>query len=151
MRKAFSLLGCLALAGCVHTSVMQLDANTAEITVSGAPVCGDTGTQQVAYHDAALATLRAGFDGFIILGSGEGADLAYVASTPTVANTTYAPSGSTTVVSGGGAIPLFRHKDQIVIRMFRSSDPAYQQAIPARSVLGSDWATKLANGMPRTC
>jgi hypothetical protein len=45
MPKAFGLSGCLALAGCVHTSVMQLDANTAEITVSGAPVCGDTGAQ----------------------------------------------------------------------------------------------------------
>jgi hypothetical protein len=130
---------------------MQLDAHTAEIAVSGAPICGDTGTQQVAYHDAALATLKAGYDGFIILGTGEGSDLAYIGSTPAVANTTYSPSGSTTVVSRGATFPLFRHKDQIVVRMFHTNDPGYQQAISGRRVLGPNWQEKLANGMPHTC
>jgi len=146
---------------------MQLNANTAEITVSGAPVCGDTGTQQVAYEDAALETLRAGFDGFVILDTGEQNALAGVVVTPSTASTVTngnvsltstgnfssgtVDSTSSTVFSGGSAMPFFQHKDAIVIRMFHANDPAYAEAVSARAVLGPAWAQKLANGMPNTC
>ncbi len=167
MKRLGLLAACVLLPGCVHTSVMQLNANTAEVTVSGAPVCGDTGTQQVAYEDAAIATLRAGFDGFVILGTGEGDMLAGVAVTPSTASTVTngdfsanstggftngnVDSVSSTTVSGGSTLPFFRHKDEIVIRMFRAADPAYAQAVPARGVLGPTWAQKLTGGMPTTC
>lgn len=165
--KRLWLAGLLMLGGCVHTSEMQLDANTMEITVSGAPVCGDTGTQQVAYQDAAIVTLRAGFDGFVILGAGGGETLAGIAMTPTTATTSMQGNFNTTTIgntttgmfngtgltnySGGSAIPFFRHKDQIVVRMFRATDPAYVQSVPARSVLGPNWMEKMANGPSSTC
>ncbi len=166
-RSLAALAGCVLLAGCVHTSVMQLSANTAEVTVSGAPVCGDVGTQQVAYEDAALATLRAGFDGFVILDTGEQATFAGMVATPSTASTITngnvtmtsmgdiasgnVESTSSTVFSGDSTIPFFRHKDEIVVRMFHTDDPAYSQAVAARAVLGPTWAQKVAGGMPTTC
>jgi hypothetical protein len=167
MERFGLLVACALLTGCVHASVMQLNADTAEVTVSGAPVCGDTGTQQIAYEDAAITTLKAGFDGFVILGTGEGDTLAGVAVAPSTASTVTngnfdatstggfttgnLETTSSTTVSGGSALPFFRHKDEIVIRMFHAADPAYTQAVPARGVLGPTWAQKLSGGMPVTC
>ena len=68
------------------------------------------------------------------MGSGAGSDVAYIGAVPAVANTTYSPSGSTPLVRGGDAIPLFRHKDQIVIRMFSPLIlPVSSQSHPAVS------------------
>ncbi len=153
--KRLWLIGLLALGGCVHASVMQLDATTVEITVSGAPVCGDTGTQQAAYQDAAIATLRAGFDMFIVVGEGGADQTAFVGTTPVYADTYGSSFGnsysSSTTITGGTPIFLTRHKQKIVIKMFRASDPMAAQAISARSVLGPNWVDKVANGPSSTC
>lgn len=161
------LAACVLLAGCASGSVMQLDANTAKITVSAAPVCGDTGAQQLAYTDAAITTLRTGFDGFIVLGDGESSTLAGVSTMPSSSSTTTQGTittnstgnftngvlnvNSSTSYSGGTTIPFFSHKDEIVIRMFHATDPAFAQTVAARTVLGPKWAQKVANGMPSTC
>jgi hypothetical protein len=68
-----------------------------------------------------------------------------------VATTYGSPNFSSTTVTGGYPIIMSRHEQQIVVRMFHASDAASNEAIPARAVLGADWAAKIANGPPSTC
>ncbi len=130
-----------ALAGCASSSTMRMSADTAEITVDAAPVCGSAGAQRLAYEDAAIETLRAGYDGFIIGGAGEANPFGGI-----FFNQSYGSGGSF-----GSATAFFRHEQKLVIKMFHHDDPGYSQAVDARSVLGPHWARKVKNGFPSTC
>lgn len=146
--KVLLVLGtCTALAACAQSSVMQLDANTAAVTVSAAPVCGMAGAQRVAYQDAAIETLRLGYDRFIIAGARSQDNLSGVLFTPMTASS----FGSTETISGGDPLFLFHHRQQIVVKMFHSTDPMASRAVSARGVLGEHWRRRLASGMPSTC
>lgn len=147
LKGLLTLGACIALAACAQSSVMQLDANTAAVTVSAAPVCGVTGAQRVAYEDAAIETLRLGYDRFIIEGVRGQDRLSGVLFTPVTASS----FGSTETVTGGDPLFLFHHRQQIVVKMFHSSDPMASRAVSARGVLGPHWRKRLASGMPSTC
>lgn len=130
-----------ALAGCASSSMMRLNADTAEINVNAAPVCGSAGAQRVAYEDAAIETLRAGYDGFIIGGTDEANPFGGV-----LFNQTYGASNSF-----GSATMLFRHDQKLLIKMFHRGDPGYSRTVDARSVLGPKWEQKVHSGPPSTC
>lgn len=116
------LLTGLLINGCAQTSLVPIAANTYEITVSAAPACGATGAVELASHDAAIATLRNGFDSYIIL-RGDAQSGALASS----------------------------HDQEFVIRMFRSTDPDGQNSISARTALGPNWAALVSKGFPKTC
>ncbi len=157
------LLAALAVSACARTSVMPLAGNTYQITVSAAPVCGAAGAEELASHDAAIATLQSGFDTYIILGGQAQDNVGVVGYTPVIANTygtatAYGSPGmataygsSTTTYSGGTPIIAGTHDQEIVVRMFHSGDPDSENTIPARAVLGPDWLNLVAKGFPRTC
>lgn len=115
--------GALAMSGCVSTNATQLSANEVLITTEGALACGTGRTQEVAFSQAAVETLRRGFDGFVILDSARGSDR-YLAGF-----NEYGP------IYGGG------YDQDFVVRMFRASDAGYGSAIDARGVLGPEWQT----------
>lgn len=138
---------CTALVACAHSSTMQLDANTVAVTVSAAPVCGITGAQRIAYEDAAIQTLRLGFDRFVIVGARGQDSLAGVINGPVTAST----YGSTTTVSGGLSTLVSRHRQQLIVRMFHDGDPMAGRAVSAKLVLGPNWQKKVQNGAPSTC
>lgn len=141
MRLVVMAFAVLTLAGCASSSVMRMSADTAEINVDAAPICGSTGAQHLAYEDAAIETLRAGYDGFIIGGAGESNPFGGI-----LFNQSYAGNSSF-----GSATALFRHEQKLVIKMFHHDDPGYSQAVDARSVLGPHWAHKVKSGPPSTC
>lgn len=144
----FGALGlCATLAACAHSSTIQLNANTIAVTVSAAPACGITGAQRVAYEDAAIQTLRRGFNRFIIVESGEQDSLAGVINGPVSAST----YGSTTTVSGGFSTLIRHHHQQMIVKMFHAGDPMAGRAVSAKSVLGPKWQEKVENGPPSTC
>lgn len=125
MRRTVALLAGLAmLAGCVSTSVTQLSGNEVLITTEGALACGTGRTQDIAFRQAAAETLKRGFDGFIILDSARGSER-YITGFDVNTGMPY--------YSGG-------YDQDFVVRMFRSTDPAFGNAIVARDVLGPDWA-----------
>ena len=141
---------------------MQYDSNTISLTTSAAPICGGAGAQQVAYQRAAIETINHGFDRFIIVGAAAQDNVRVVGTTPIQAttfgtatgsvygNSIYAQGQSNTYVTGGQPIVAGSHDQQLVVKMFKEGDPAGVDAIPARMVLGTDWAT-LVKKPPQTC
>jgi hypothetical protein len=155
MRKnlgVFAIIGLLGLSGCVSTSVIPFSENTLQINTSADPVCGGAGAQKVALTDAAIATLNAGFDSFIIQGSQAQNNVRVVGYTPVEAHTTSNGDGTSyTTVSGGQPIVGGTHDHSIVVQMFHASDPNAANTISARGYLGPDWQKIAAKGFPQTC
>ncbi|HUN01029.1 MAG TPA: hypothetical protein PLI96_11180 [Halothiobacillus sp.] len=163
LSKTWILLTGLMMAGCARTSLVPLAANTYEITVSAAPVCGATGAAELASRDAAIATLQSGFDSYVIVGGDAQNSVGVIGYTPVTANTygtatAYGSPGmataygsSTTTYSGGAPIIAGTHDQQLVVHMFHANDPDAANAIPARAILGPDWAALVSKGFPKTC
>jgi hypothetical protein len=137
----------LTLAGCASSSVIDLDSSTIQISTSAAPACGAQGAQEVAVKRAAIETINRGYDRYIILGGGQQNNVGVVGYTPITANT----YGSRTYVSGGQPIIGGSHDQQLMVRMFRPSDPGYENAVDARRVLGPEWQKTVAKGPGSTC
>ncbi len=107
----------------------------------------------MAEKQAAVETLRAGYDRYIIVGAASANNVvetqmpgtyqttATVYGNTVSARTTYMPGGS--VVSGS-------HDQSFAIKMFREGDAGFDRAIPARDVLGPEWAKTVKEGV-HTC
>jgi hypothetical protein len=157
------LVASMHLIGCASSSVMDLDANTVQISTSAAPVCGAQGAQQVATTRAAIETINRGYDRYVILGADAQNSVGVVGYTPVIANTytngninaygnTATYSGqSNTFVSGGQPIIAGSHDQALTIRMFGANDPQGANAVDARRVLGPDWQKIILKGPKGTC
>ncbi len=157
------LVACSMLAGCAHSSVMDLDANTVQVSANAAPVCGAEGAQRVTSRLAAIETIKHGFDRYVILGAQAGTTQQYAGTTPLVANsygngsaTVFGNTGiyqgqSTTYFSGGTPIILNRHNQALQVRMFKADDPQAVNALDARRALGPNWPKLVARGTVATC
>lgn len=100
-RAKFALLSlCYLLAGCAHSSVLDLDANTVQVSANAAPVCGAEGAQRATSRLAAIETIKHGFDRYVILGAQADTTQQYAGSTPIVAN--FYGSGTATVIGNTG-------------------------------------------------
>ncbi len=162
MAKSLLIIS-LLLSGCASSSVMQLDANTVEISTSAAPACGAQGAQRVAAKTAAIETLRRGYDSYIILGAQADNNVGVVGHTPVIANTyqngtinaygnraTYSGTANT-YVSGGQPIIGGSHDQKLAVRMFQANDPQGASAVDARQVLGPDWQKVVQKGAGSIC
>jgi len=141
----------LALMGCARSSVMPLAQDTVQISSRAAPVCGRSGSKEVAFQRAAVETIRRGYDRFLILGGESQTDIRVVGYMPTNAQTTgtatatahgnsaTAYGSSTTTVTGGAPIYGGSHHQDLVVKMFRDGDPVGANALEARQVLGPGW------------
>jgi hypothetical protein len=146
-----------ALTACAKTEAIRTSGNTFTIQASAAPACGATGAARVASSMAAVETIRAGFDSYIIAG-GMAANNVTVVQTPGQ----YQTSGTLTYGSGYGTyngqttytpgIPMQvgTHDQALSVRMFRKGEPGSENAIDAREILGPDWQDKVKNGV-NTC
>jgi hypothetical protein len=153
----------LVMTGCASSSVMQLDANTVEISTSAAPACGSQGAQRVAVKNAAIETLRRGYDRYVILGAQAENNVGVVGHTPLTANTygsgtinTYSNQAtyngqSNTYYSGGQPIIAGTHDQKLAVRMFKGDDPQAANAVDARQVLGPEWQKAVTKGAGATC
>ena len=130
---------------------------------SAAPVCGATGAQKVAVQQAAVETIKRGFDRFIVLGGQSQNNVGVIGHTPVIANSTTTMQGSiygnnvsaygntTTSYSGGYPMIAGSHDQGLVIKMFHDGDPVGANGVSARDVLGPDWQKIVEGGGPRTC
>jgi hypothetical protein len=153
----------IVLAGCTRAAVMPLSADTVQVTVQAAPVCGQVGAQNVALRRAAIETINRGFDRFVILGGGYQNNVAVVGYTPIQAHTygtatamgygnmAIAQGRTTTTFSGGYPIISGSHNQGLTVKMFRDADPAGANAIPARETLGPKWPELIKQGLTSTC
>lgn len=130
-----AILVAIALGACSKASVVPISATELRIAVDAHPNCGPTGAQKFAVDSAAVATIKQGFDLFIVVGVDE----------RSVARGAFVTPGILT--SGGVAGIARRHHSALLVRMFKHGDQGAQDAIDARSHLGADWPTKVKRGV----
>jgi hypothetical protein len=124
-----ALLGAaLLIAGCTTSETVQTSKNTAIVQTSAAPVCGGGGAMKAGYKHAAIATINAGFDSFIIT-NGSSADNVRM------------------VYTGYGFTEAGSHDQAFSVRMFHQGEAGSGDAISAREVLGPKWQEIVKKGM----
>ena len=155
----YIMISALALltSACVQTSTMPLAADVVQITARAAPACGAEGAEKVAIKQAAIETLKAGYDRFIVVNGSSQNNIAVIGTTPVVANsygtataygsgnTASAYGSSTTTYSGGQPIFGGSRDQSLVVKMFRATDPQSANALDAKSILGPDWQTEMTS------
>jgi hypothetical protein len=154
MRKLLALLGCVLVGACAGTNTIRTSNDTAIVQASAAPVCGGIGAARVAQKQAAIETLRAGFDRYIIYDAAS-ANNVQVAQMPGTYQTTGIVSGgfvsATTTYQPGPTIVAGSHDQAFAIKMFREGDPMAARAISARDTLGPKWQEAVKSGSLTTC
>lgn len=154
MRNFFIMLAsALALAGCARSEAVRTSANTMIIQTGAAPICGGTGALRVSQQLAAIETIKAGYDRYII-NSGQAQNNVTVSQMPGSYNTTGTYGGGMyqgrTTYQPGPTIVAGSHDQGLAVVMFREGEPGAQQAISAREMLGPEWPDKVKSGV-RTC
>ena len=104
---------------------------------------------------AAIATIRAGYDRFIVGGFGTTNNTHVVSTGPTYATTTgtfnrfgNTAYGTANTIFGGQSTVLTGSNDaEMQILMLAPGDAGYQQGIDARATLGADWQKKVQDGI----
>ncbi|QKD01495.1 hypothetical protein [Mesorhizobium loti] len=146
MNRIIMLTACLALAGCASANTVQTSKNTAVVQSSAAPACGEIGAAKVAQKQAAVATLKAGYDSYIIVDAASQNNV-QVVQTPGTYNTTAVANGNyvtaTTTYQPGVPIVMGHHNQAFAIRMFKNGEPGSENALSARDALGPDWQNKM--------
>ena len=130
---------------------MPLAQDTVQISSHTAPACGGVAAQDVAFKRAAVETIRRGYDRFVILDGQAQTETRVLGYTPTRAYTTgqatatqvgnraTAYGSSTTTITGGAPIIAHAHSQDLIVKMFKQSDPTGVNALDARQQLGPAW------------
>jgi hypothetical protein len=123
------------------------------IQTGAAPICGGPGALRVGQQLAAIETIRARYDRYIITG-GQAQNNVVVSKAPGTYDTTiYGNNGfyqGTTTYTPGPTMVRGSHDQGLAIAMFRNGEPGAEQAISARDALGADWQEKVTKGV-HTC
>ena len=137
-------LGAL-LTGCASASVMNLDANTVQVSAGAAPACGAVGAQNYAVKTAAYETLRRGYDKYIIGGAQATSQTRFSGYTPMYANS----YGNSTMITGGEPIMMTEHGQNLVVHMFHTSDQGAENGVNRRCGIGDLFCGAKAGGAAR--
>lgn len=150
MRVIAALALALVLGACARGQAVRTSANTMIVQTSAAAVCGGTGALAASQRLAAIETIRAGYDRYIIT-SGEAQNNVRVTQLPGTYNTegTYGRGvmQATTTYQPGPTIVSGSHDQGLAVVMFHEGEPGAQQAVGAREVLGSGWEEKVKKGV----
>ncbi|TAN02336.1 MAG: hypothetical protein EPN45_11600 [Rhizobiaceae bacterium] len=160
---AFCTSGVLLVSGCAGTDIIQTSGDTAIIQTRVAPICGSTGAVNTAQKQAAIETLKSGFDRFIIVGAAS-ADTVHVTQGPGSYSTTGTMNGNyrkggfytgtyngITTYHPGMPIVHGDHRQAFSIKMFHKGEPGYENAISARKTLGPKWKDAMKQGSLGVC
>ena len=131
-----------ALSACASAEVTRTSANTMIVDAGAAPACGRSGAARVATRSAAIETIRAGYDRYIIR-SGQSRNNVAVTQMPGHVQTTGVARygggiGTINATSTCPAIVSGSHDRALSVLMFGRGDPGYEQALDAREALGPE-------------
>jgi hypothetical protein len=151
-------LACGVLSSCASSSVIKTSADTAIIQSSAAPACGGVGAARVAQKQAAIETLKAGYDRYVIFNASASNDVR-VSQMPGGYRTTGSASvygnmatfNANTRYVPGPVIVSGSHNQGLAVKMFKDGQPGAEQAISARETLGPKWETLVKAGSVHTC
>lgn len=107
---------------------------------------------------AAVETLRRGFDRYMIVGAASANNVSTHRTGPTMATTygtgsltgNYYSGNSTTYYSGSQTIVSGSHDNQVRVRTFSPGQSGYDQALDAKTELGTEWEKLVKSGV-KTC
>lgn len=154
VRSFVSGLACALLVGCAGTSTIRTSQDTAIVKASAAPACGSTGAARVAQRQAAIETIKAGYDRYVIVDAASSSNV-QVSQMPGTYRTTGVVSGgfvsATTTYQPGATIVTGGHDSAFAIKMFKDDDPNAAIALSAREVLGPKWPELIKGGSVTTC
>jgi hypothetical protein len=144
----------LLLTSCVQSSAIRVSKNQMIIQTSAEPMCGSVGAAKAAQKQAAVETIKAGYDRYIIT-SAAAANNVTASQMPGHYNTygtvnSYGGFGTvnaTTTYTPGPIIYGGSHDQSIGVVMFKEGEPGSDQAISAREVLGPKWAVIVKDGV----
>lgn len=144
----------LLLSSCVQSSTMRVSKNQMIIQTSAEPMCGSVGAAKAAQKQAAVETIKAGYDRYIIT-SAAAANNVTATQMPGQYNTYgtinsyggYGTVNATTTYTPGPIIYGGSHDQSIGVVMFKEGEPGSNQAISAREVLGPKWAVIVKDGV----
>ncbi len=142
------------LSSCVQSSTMRVSRNQMIIQTSAEPMCGSVGAAKAAQKQAAVETIKAGYDRYIIT-SAAAANNVTATQMPGNYNTYgtinsyggYGTVNATTTYTPGPIIYGGSHDQSIGIVMFKDGEPGSSQAISARDILGPKWAVIVKDGV----
>lgn len=121
-RKIFIASACASyLAACATASVIQVAQDSLIVQIKAGTDCGPHAALQLAQKQAAVETIRAGFDRYIVVGSD----------------------------SQGGRGEL--QGQTLTIKMFKEGDKASENALSAREILGTNWQEQIKAKDVLTC
>lgn len=148
---------CAAATGCVQSNAMRVSQNETIIQTSAAPICGGVGAARAAQKLAAVETIKAGYDRYVIV-SAASANNVRTTQMPGSYQTygtinsygNYGTVNATTTYTPGPIIHSGTHDQSIGVRMFREGEPGAGQALSARETLGPKWE-KIVTGGVLTC
>lgn len=109
MRLLVPVAAAIGVAACANTSVMPISKDTYQITASVDSECGATGAQQIALKQAAVETIRKGYDKFLIVDNEYTNNVRVVGYTPVVAKTTETTKAKTVAVENVKAHHAHKH------------------------------------------
>ncbi len=143
------------LGGCASSSITRLAKNRAVVSTSAAPVCRTTGAESVANQMAAIATIQAGYQRFVVVGFGSENNTRLVTTGPSYANTTgtFNRVGNTvygtanTTYGGQTTFVAGSNNAQMEVVMLNPQDPGFEQGLDAKASLGPEWQKKVNEGI----
>ena len=136
-----------AIVGCAQMSTVSLDGDTIEIAVRVGTICDGRDAERLARRQAAVETIRRGFDDYVVVTSVGGEHVTDEART--TARTTLLGSGSRTLFSEDA--PRLAHHRVLTVRMLQAGQGDSETSVSARALLGNDWEAVVAKGVPTTC
>jgi hypothetical protein len=149
-----AIIAVAALSGCTSSSAVRTSQNTAIIKTSAAPICGGTGASRVAEKEAAIETLKARYDRYIIVDAASANNVSASQmpghySTYGTANVYggYGTYSATTTYQPGPLVFHGSHDQAFAIRMFHDGDPGADQALSAKEALGPKWQQIAKDGV----
>jgi len=157
MRALFVLAIAGSLCACAGAQVTRTSANTMLVDAGAAPACGSRGAARVASKSAAIETIRAGYDRYIIT-SGQAQNNVSVTQLPGQVQTTGVSTfgggsgtfNATSTYVPGPTIVSGSHDRSLSVIMFRHGESGAEQALDAREMLGPEWQEIVKTGI-RTC
>jgi hypothetical protein len=151
---AATLIFPLFVAGCAASQVTQLSKNTFLLDVAAAPACGSMGAARVAAKTAAIETLKAGFDRYVIVDAASQNNVSSI-QLPGQYNTSgniniygnYGTYNSTTTYTPGPRIVAGSYDRRLMVVMLNPGERGWDQGIDARTALGPKWEDQVRKGV----
>ena len=159
----------VSAGACARTEAVRMAADTVMLKTNAAPICGSSGAARASSQMAAVETIRAGYDSYVIVGQEaqnnvqflDGGGTTYLDGTASATGSAYR-MGNTVYGSASGSysgratyvpgmpMAVGTHDQGLMVKMFKAGDPNGANAIDAREMLGPDWRDKVRSGV-NTC